>query len=142
MFGLALQQPGAASKLPWMKALLHSVTQHCLLCCLHPLQANAEAATATEAAAAPATTTADDRSSNPALLQSSRAELLRGLTGPIVKITAHYHVDFGDCLKVIGSSSEFGSWDATGAPLMTWGEGDVWSLVMPLSAGDHEFKVM
>lgn len=42
---------------------------------------------------------------------------------------------------VIGSSEEFGAWDAAAAPLMAWGEGDVWSLVKPLGPGEHEFKV-
>uniref|UniRef100_A0A383VR34 CBM20 domain-containing protein n=1 Tax=Tetradesmus obliquus TaxID=3088 RepID=A0A383VR34_TETOB len=85
---------------------------------------------------------ADDAAGNPELLASSRAEMLESLTGPIVKISVRYHTDFGDCMKVIGSSAELGAWDAAAAPLMVWGEGDIWSLVLPFSAGEHEFKVV
>jgi hypothetical protein len=38
---------------------------------------------------------------NEALLTPAQADLLQGLKGPVVKITAHYHVNFGDCLKGI-----------------------------------------
>jgi hypothetical protein len=83
----------------------------------------------------------NDAVGNPELLASSRAELLEALTGPVVKISVRYHTDFGDCMKVVGSSSELGAWNAAAAPLMVWGEGDIWSLVLPFSAGEHEFKV-
>jgi hypothetical protein len=43
-------------------------------------------------------------------------------------------------MKVVGSSSELGAWSAAAAPLMVWGDGDIWSLVLPFSAGEHEFK--
>eukprot|EP00775_Hariotina_reticulata_P004981 gene4981-5223_t len=94
------------------------------------------------AGAEPAAAATATSSLNEALLTPAQADLLQGLKGPVVKITAHYHVNFGDCLKVIGSSDEFGAWDAAAAPLMTWGEGDVWSLVKPLGPGEHEFKVV
>lgn len=74
-------------------------------------------------------------------LTPAQLQLLQQHKGPLVKIATHYHVNFGDCLKVIGSSPEFGAWTAADAPLMKWGEGDVWSLVMPLPPGDYEFKV-
>jgi hypothetical protein len=60
---------------------------------------------------------------------------------PLVNITVHYHVNFGDCIKVVGSSEELGAWDGAAGPLMSWGEGDVWSLLTALPPGEHEFKV-
>jgi hypothetical protein len=104
------------------------------------IQAIAEPPTRESAAAASTVSAADDAAGNPELLASSRAELLESLTGPVVKITVRYHTDFGDCMKVIGSSAELGAWDAAAAPLMVWGEDDIWSLVLPFSAGEHEFK--
>jgi hypothetical protein len=77
----------------------------------------------------------------PAKLSEKQLQLLQQYEGPLVKIATHYHVGFGDCLKVVGSCDEFGAWNADQAPLMKWGEGDVWSLVVPLPPGDHEFKV-
>lgn len=104
------------------------------------LQAIAQPATAEPQVPAAFSVSTDDAIGNPELLASSRAELLETLTGPVVKITVRYHTDFGDCMKVIGSSSELGGWDAAAAPLMVWGEGDLWSLVLPCAAGEHEFK--
>lgn len=98
---------------------------------IQAFKAQAEAPARVPDAAAPAV----------AVLQPSQVELLKSFKGPLVKITAHYHVNFGDSLKVIGSSEEFGAWTAAGAPSMTWGEGDVWTLVVPLGPGEHEFKV-
>lgn len=77
----------------------------------------------------------------PLELAPEQLQLLQGMGAPLVKITAHYHVNFGDCLKVVGSSEALGAWDAASAPLMTWGEGDVWTLLRPLPPGEHEFKV-
>lgn len=74
-------------------------------------------------------------------LSEKHRQLLQTHKGPLVKIATHYHVGFGDCLRVIGSSEELGAWKAEGAPLMKWGEGDVWTLVTPLPPGEHAFKV-
>eukprot|EP00879_Flechtneria_rotunda_P021051 GHRR01022177.1.p1 GENE.GHRR01022177.1~~GHRR01022177.1.p1 ORF type:complete len:249 (+),score=82.46 GHRR01022177.1:163-909(+) len=68
--------------------------------------------------------------------------IVEEITGPLLYVTAHYRVNFGDTLKVIGSSNELGAWDVATAPGMTWGEGDVWWLVVPVAEGDHEFKVI
>eukprot|EP00882_Tetradesmus_deserticola_P010154 GHRQ01010729.1.p2 GENE.GHRQ01010729.1~~GHRQ01010729.1.p2 ORF type:complete len:127 (+),score=49.62 GHRQ01010729.1:259-639(+) len=111
-----------------------------LLPCGLLLQAIAQPPTAEQHAPAAFSVSADDAVGNPELLASSRAELLDTLTGPVVKITVRYHTDFGDSMKVIGGSSELGAWDAAAAPLMVWGDGDIWSLVLPCSAGEHEFK--
>lgn len=77
----------------------------------------------------------------PAVLSEKHLKLLQQYKGPLVKIATHYHVGFGDCLRVIGSSEELGAWKAADAPLMRWNEGDVWTLVTPLPPGEHEFKV-
>jgi hypothetical protein len=79
--------------------------------------------------------------SKAAKLSERHLQLLQQHKGPLVKIATHYHVGFGDCLKVIGSSEELGAWKADDAPLMRWNEGDVWTLVTPLPPGEHEFKV-
>lgn len=78
----------------------------------------------------------------PPPLDPADLELLAGLGAPLVKITTHYHVNFGDFLKVVGSGEELGEWAAPGAPRMTWSEGDLWTLVMPLPPGEYEFKVV
>jgi hypothetical protein len=77
----------------------------------------------------------------PLQLAPSQIALLKQQGGPLVHISVHYHVNFGDCLKIVGSSKELGAWKAPDAPLMTWGPGDVWSLITPLAPGEHEFKV-
>jgi hypothetical protein len=76
-----------------------------------------------------------------AKLSEKHLQLLQQHKGPLVKIATHYHVRFGDCLKVIGSSKELGAWKAADAPLMKWREGDVWTLLLPLAPGEYEFKV-
>ena len=47
---------------------------------------------------------------------------------------------FGEVVKVVGSSSLLGNWESDEAPAMTWGEGDEWTLELPLPAGDYSFK--
>ncbi len=34
---------------------------------------------------------------------------------------------YGESLKLVGASPEFGSWNLDVAPEMTWNEGDVWT---------------
>ena len=58
-----------------------------------------------------------------------------------VKISTKYHVDFGDTIKLVGSHEALGAWDPTQALGMTWSEGDVWTALAQLPAGQHEFKV-
>jgi len=36
-------------------------------------------------------------------------------------------VAFGEHIRLVGESSEFGSWELKGAPELTWTEGDVWT---------------
>ncbi|KAF8062687.1 Papln [Scenedesmus sp. PABB004] len=99
-----------------------------------------QAAEAPAAAAAP--TAAAPAKPAPPVLTPRQSALLAGLGGPLLKITAHYHVEFGDYLKVVGSSPELGAWMSAGAPTMVWGPGDVWHLTVPLGAGEHSFKVV
>lgn len=65
---------------------------------------------------------------------------------------------FGEVVKVVGSSDSLGNWDVEAAPgmcigccvrrllhtgpstAMTWGQGDEWTLELPLEAGDYSFK--
>jgi hypothetical protein len=58
-----------------------------------------------------------------------------------VRISTKYHVNFGDTIKLVGSHEALGAWDPTQALGMTWSEGDVWTAVAQLPAGQHEFKV-
>lgn len=50
------------------------------------------------------------------------------LPGPV-------QVAFGEHLRVVGSAEGLGAWNVEAAPVMTWGEGDVWSVTVDLPAG-------
>ena len=45
--------------------------------------------------------------------------------------------NFGENLKVVGSSDALGGWDVSKSPSMTWTDGDVWCLDLVLQAGEH-----
>lgn len=64
-----------------------------------------------------------------------------GTASADVKLTTNYHADFGDSMKLIGSSPELGAWVPEAAPMMSWSEGHWWSTLIRLPAGAHEFKV-
>lgn len=36
-------------------------------------------------------------------------------------------VAYGEHIRLVGNSSEFGSWELEGAPELTWTEGDIWT---------------
>lgn len=56
-------------------------------------------------------------------------------------VVPSFAVKFGEELAVVGSISELGSWDASKAPAMTWGEGHTWSLMLDLPTQSIDFKV-
>ena len=50
--------------------------------------------------------------------------------------------NFGESLKVVGSSEALGNWDVSRSPSMTWTDGDVWRLELALPPGEQiHFKV-
>ena len=59
-----------------------------------------------------------------------------------VTIQCNYHCEFGQVLKVVGSNPEVGAWDLDAAPMLTWSEGDNWSLDLEVpSDSTLSFKV-
>jgi len=60
-----------------------------------------------------------------------------------VTLSIKYKCEFGQSVKVVGDSSELGSWDVKAAHGMEWGEGHVWSTTLNLVPGSsYEFKVV
>ena len=53
-----------------------------------------------------------------------------------VKLTVAAALEFGLSLKICGNCKALGNWDLEAAPLMTWTEGDVWTLQtrLPISS--------
>ncbi|KAF5827058.1 hypothetical protein DUNSADRAFT_1427 [Dunaliella salina] len=53
-------------------------------------------------------------------------------------------VAFGEWLRLVGSSDEFGRWGPLEGPLLRWNEGDVWkaSIPLPCDLDKLEFKVV
>ncbi|KAL4529306.1 hypothetical protein Ndes2526B_g04135 [Nannochloris sp. 'desiccata'] len=50
-------------------------------------------------------------------------------------------VAYGEHIRLVGNSSEFGSWELEGAPELTWTEGDIWTATLDLPAGfSSEYK--
>jgi hypothetical protein len=58
-----------------------------------------------------------------------------------VTFSLRHRAGLGDSWKVVGSGAELGSWLPDVAPRMHWREGDVWTTVVRLPPGEHEFKV-
>ena len=51
-----------------------------------------------------------------------------------------YHCEFGQCLAVIGSSSELGNWELRkDPPRMRWSSGDLWTTTLKLKI--REFPI-
>ena len=52
-------------------------------------------------------------------------------------------VNYGESVKLVGSSPELGDWDVDRAPELSWTEGDVWTTSVELAPGsDVHFKVL
>jgi hypothetical protein len=52
-----------------------------------------------------------------------------------------YHVNFGETIKLLGSSEPLGCWDIRKAVQLKWSHSDTWYCDVRLGAGVHEFKV-
>ncbi len=46
--------------------------------------------------------------------------------------------NFGENLKVVGSSDVLGGWDVSKSPSMTWTDGDVWCLELEIPAEEEQ----
>ncbi|GLC38553.1 hypothetical protein PLESTB_001738900 [Pleodorina starrii] len=71
---------------------------------------------------------------------SALGEAPQVVSAPSVTIRIPYRVNFGEVLRVVGSSSLLGDWSADRGLQLTWTEGDVWTAELPISAGHYEFK--
>lgn len=58
-----------------------------------------------------------------------------------VAISVNRRVDWGESLAVVGQDTSLGSWQPGQSLPLAWSEGDVWSAVVGLPPGVHEFKV-
>lgn len=60
---------------------------------------------------------------------------------PVTFTVCHRRVEFGQCLKVVGSGPVLGDWNPGVAPCMEWSQGDGWSTkALRLTPGRYEFK--
>lgn len=57
-----------------------------------------------------------------------------------INFQIQYKTDFGQVLKVVGAGDIFGEWTPKDAPVLEWGEDDVWSATLNLPPGSYEFK--
>jgi len=57
------------------------------------------------------------------------------------KITVPCRVEFGQSVKLVGSSPELGTWDTEKGVTLEWTEGDVWTAMLEIEE-DLEFKVV
>ncbi|KAF5843061.1 carbohydrate-binding-like protein [Dunaliella salina] len=62
-----------------------------------------------------------------------------------VNLRIPYHVDFGQCLAIVGSGEHLGNWNPGSAIKMTWTEGDYWVAELQLktlSETELEYKYL
>ncbi|KAL4853918.1 hypothetical protein ACK3TF_005156 [Chlorella vulgaris] len=52
------------------------------------------------------------------------------------------HLQPGEHLRVVGSCTELGAWDAAAAPALTWQPGNSWAADLVLPLGSHSFKLV
>jgi hypothetical protein len=58
-----------------------------------------------------------------------------------VQFSVKQKVQYGQSVRLVGGTPEFGAWDPKAAPTTKWSDGDVWEVTVPLLPGKHEFKV-
>ncbi len=69
-------------------------------------------------------------------------QLSAGEAGTIgAQFSVRHRVNFGESIKLIGSSEALGGWNIRKAVELQWSHGDTWQRVVPLGEGVHEFKV-
>jgi len=62
-----------------------------------------------------------------------------------INLRIPYHVDFGQCLAIVGSGEHLGNWNPGSAIKMTWTEGDYWVAELQLktlSETELEYKYL
>lgn len=59
-----------------------------------------------------------------------------------VQFSIRQKVQYGQSVRLVGGSPEFGNWDPNAAPATTWSDGDVWTVTVPLKPGKYEYKVV
>mmetsp|Transcript_3109 Transcript_3109/g.8210 ORF Transcript_3109/g.8210 Transcript_3109/m.8210 type:complete len:343 (-) Transcript_3109:1094-2122(-) len=80
--------------------------------------------------------------------QASEATTTARVEAPSDCVLANFSVQgkvaFGEWLRLVGSSNEFGRWGPLEGPLLRWNEGDVWkaSIQLPCDLNRLEFKVV
>lgn len=61
--------------------------------------------------------------------------------GVNVRISVQRKVAFGQVVKLTGSGTALGDWNAANGAQLAWGDGDNWTTTLSLPPGKHEFKV-
>ena len=51
-------------------------------------------------------------------------------------------LQFGEHLRLCGSSEALGGWDATAGVTLAWSEGNTWTAEVALAPGSHSFKLL
>lgn len=69
----------------------------------------------------------------PAIQKSSSAPSSDGLA--YVTFWLQYQAEFGQCIRIVGSTDSLGTWTLRGAPEMKWGQGHKWSVTVEVPAG-------
>lgn len=61
---------------------------------------------------------------------------------PVSIVVPACRLAFGEGLRLVGSCSELGDWDAARGAVLTWQEGDNWAAQLDMPAGTHSFKLV
>ncbi|GFR45546.1 hypothetical protein Agub_g6940 [Astrephomene gubernaculifera] len=69
-----------------------------------------------------------------------KTEVVATANSPVVVMKVPYRVQYGEVIRVVGSSPLLGEWSADQGLQLTWTDGDVWTAEVPIGAGSYEFK--
>lgn len=59
------------------------------------------------------------------------------ITNITIRFALQYCTEFGQSVRIVGSVPMLGDWNAARAPQMTWTEGDIWVLDLPVPIAFH-----
>lgn len=59
------------------------------------------------------------------------------ITNVTIRFALQFRTDFGQTVRIVGSIPMLGNWSAARAPQMTWTEGDIWVLDLPVPIAFH-----
>ncbi|KAG1660557.1 hypothetical protein FOA52_002001 [Chlamydomonas sp. UWO 241] len=79
----------------------------------------------------------------PRAVLAPKTEATTSAPAPSVEFRIAYGTAFGESVKLVGGSPEFGAWVPAAGVALKWSEGNVWSATMPMEPGhSFEFKVV